>query len=55
MTSTAAVDELARAECSSRGTTASTRTRRASPAGKGPNIAWFKDPAGNVLSVLEND
>jgi predicted enzyme related to lactoylglutathione lyase len=21
--------------------------------GMGPNIAWFKDPAGNVLSVLE--
>ncbi len=21
--------------------------------GIGPNIAWFKDPAGNVLSVLE--
>lgn len=20
---------------------------------KGPNIAWFKDPAGNILSVLE--
>ena len=22
---------------------------------EGPNIAWFKDPAGNVLSVIEND
>ncbi|HUC20675.1 MAG TPA: VOC family protein [Candidatus Polarisedimenticolaceae bacterium] len=22
--------------------------------GKGPAIAWFKDPAGNVLSVLED-
>jgi catechol 2,3-dioxygenase-like lactoylglutathione lyase family enzyme len=21
--------------------------------GKGPNIAWFTDPAGNILSVLE--
>lgn len=20
----------------------------------GPNIAWFKDPSGNILSVLEN-
>lgn len=20
----------------------------------GPNIAWFKDPAGNILSVLQN-
>jgi predicted enzyme related to lactoylglutathione lyase len=23
-----------------------------SPEGKGPDIAWFKDPAGNILSVL---
>jgi len=23
--------------------------------GKGPTIAWFKDPAGNILSVLEQD
>ena len=23
--------------------------------GPGPLIAWFKDPAGNVLSVLQND
>lgn len=23
--------------------------------GPGPNIAWFKDPAGNVLSVIEED
>jgi hypothetical protein len=22
---------------------------------EGPNIAWFKDPAGNVLSVLAQD
>ena len=22
--------------------------------GEGPNIAWFKDPAGNVLSVIED-
>jgi catechol 2,3-dioxygenase-like lactoylglutathione lyase family enzyme len=21
----------------------------------GPTIAWFKDPAGNILSVLQND
>jgi predicted enzyme related to lactoylglutathione lyase len=21
---------------------------------KGPNIAWFKDPAGNILSVIED-
>ena len=23
-------------------------------ANMGPNIAWFKDPAGNILSLLEN-
>ncbi len=23
--------------------------------GEGPNIAWFKDPAGNILSVLEQN
>jgi catechol 2,3-dioxygenase-like lactoylglutathione lyase family enzyme len=23
--------------------------------GDGPTIAWFKDPAGNILSVLEDD
>jgi hypothetical protein len=22
--------------------------------GQGPPIAWFKDPAGNVLAVLED-
>ena len=26
---------------------------RGGDTGKGPNIAWFKDPAGNILSVLE--
>jgi catechol 2,3-dioxygenase-like lactoylglutathione lyase family enzyme len=23
--------------------------------GEGPTIAWFKDPAGNILSVIETD
>jgi len=23
--------------------------------GKGPKIAWFKDPAGNILSVIERE
>jgi catechol 2,3-dioxygenase-like lactoylglutathione lyase family enzyme len=23
--------------------------------GEGPTIAWFRDPAGNILSVLEQD
>jgi catechol 2,3-dioxygenase-like lactoylglutathione lyase family enzyme len=26
-----------------------------SSGGPGPRIAWFKDPAGNILSVLEAD
>lgn len=26
---------------------------RGADRGEGPNIAWFKDPAGNILSVLE--
>ncbi len=28
---------------------------RGAESGQGPNIAWFTDPAGNVLSVLEGD
>lgn len=27
---------------------------RGKAAGMGPDIAWFKDPAGNVLAILEN-
>lgn len=27
---------------------------RGGDSGHGPNIAWFKDPAGNILSVMEN-
>jgi predicted enzyme related to lactoylglutathione lyase len=27
---------------------------RGKSAGMGPDIAWFKDPAGNVLAVLSN-
>ena len=27
---------------------------RGRSAGQGPDIAWFKDPAGNILSVLQN-
>lgn len=26
---------------------------RGAESGHGPNIAWFKDPAGNILSVME--
>ncbi|HSX05653.1 MAG TPA: VOC family protein [Candidatus Saccharimonadales bacterium] len=28
---------------------------RGRAAGMGPDIAWFKDPAGNILAVLQND
>lgn len=28
---------------------------RGADSGNGPNIAWFKDPAGNILSVLEEN
>jgi catechol 2,3-dioxygenase-like lactoylglutathione lyase family enzyme len=28
---------------------------RGRAAGMGPDIAWFKDPAGNILSVLQDD
>jgi len=27
---------------------------RGAETGSGPNIAWFKDPAGNIVSVLED-
>jgi hypothetical protein len=27
---------------------------RGKAANMGPDIAWFKDPAGNILAVLEN-
>lgn len=28
---------------------------RGSESGNGPDIAWFKDPAGNFLSIIENN
>jgi len=28
---------------------------RGASQGDGPNIAWFKDPAGNILSVVEEE
>lgn len=27
---------------------------RGKRAGQGPDIAWFKDPAGNILALIEN-
>jgi len=49
----AAVDELA-----SRGVTFERydgfdQDEKGISRGNGPNIAWFKDPAGNILSVLQ--
>jgi catechol 2,3-dioxygenase-like lactoylglutathione lyase family enzyme len=35
--------------------TTSTRTRRASCAASAADIPWFKDPAGNILSVLQEE
>lgn len=34
------------------GMTDDTGIARGIAAGRGPDIAWFKDPAGNILSVL---
>jgi predicted enzyme related to lactoylglutathione lyase len=31
-----------------------TNERGIASGGGGPKIAWFKDPAGNILSVIEN-
>lgn len=31
------------------------RVLRGRSAGRGPDIAWFNDPAGNILSVLQQD
>ena len=28
---------------------------RGAESGRGPNIAWFRDPAGNILSVIEDE
>lgn len=28
---------------------------RGADKGRGPNIAWFRDPAGNIISVIEDD
>lgn len=36
------------------GMTDSNNIARGKAANRGPDIAWFKDPAGNFLSVLKN-
>jgi predicted enzyme related to lactoylglutathione lyase len=53
-----AVDKLAKAGVKFEHYTGSIKTDRKGIAwgasmGRGPNIAWFKDPAGNILSVIE--
>ena len=51
-----AVDELTKPRGSLRKCTIcpiSRRTRKGSCAEMVPTIAWFKDPAGNILSVIE--
>ena len=52
----AAVADLGRSGVASSTTTPATRrpTRTVSCAATGPSIAWFKDPDGNILSVIEN-
>jgi catechol 2,3-dioxygenase-like lactoylglutathione lyase family enzyme len=50
-----AVDELTKAGVQFEhyeGQTDEKGIARGSSAGMGPDIAWFKDPAGNILSVL---
>ena len=34
-------------------TNAQAGSGRGRAVGRGPDIAWFKDPAGNILSVLD--
>jgi hypothetical protein len=51
----AAVDELVRngVEFDRSGETDQTGIYRGITNGDGPDIAWFKDPAGNIFSVLQ--
>jgi predicted enzyme related to lactoylglutathione lyase len=48
-----AVDELAARGVSFERYDESEQDEKGIARGPGPNIAWFKDPAGNVLSVIE--
>ena len=49
----AAVDELTRAGVRFERYDGMEQDERGIARGNGPSIAWFKDPAGNILSVLE--
>ena len=50
-----AVDELAARGVSFERYDGFEQDERGIAHGPGPHIAWFKDPAGNVLSVLQQD
>jgi catechol 2,3-dioxygenase-like lactoylglutathione lyase family enzyme len=50
----AAVDELARAGVRFERYESMEQDERGIHRGGGPYIAWFKDPAGNILSVLQD-
>ena len=54
-TSSRAVDELAARGVEFERYHGTTRTTRGIMRGDGPPIAWFKDPAGNILSVIQQD
>lgn len=49
----AAVDELTQAGVRFERYDGMEQDERGIARGDGPSIAWFKDPAGNILSVLE--
>ena len=48
-----AVDELARRGVSFERYEGFPHDEKGIARGQGPSIAWFKDPAGNILSVIE--
>ena len=49
-----AVDELATRGVSFESYDGFEQDEKGIARGSGPNIAWFRDPAGNILSVLQN-
>ena len=49
----AAVDELASKGVSTERYEGFEQDEKGIARGQGPDIAWFKDPAGNILSVLQ--
>jgi predicted enzyme related to lactoylglutathione lyase len=51
----AAVDELSKAGVAMERYEGMPQDDRGIMRGNGPDIAWFQDPAGNILSVIKND